>query len=859
MNFSLKKFLGGLALTVATWGVSAQTAMNVGNVPLWFERTGGADGSAAQFIAHGRETEFSIAPTGARFSLREANGRMATVNLEFVGGAVASQVSGEEEQSGKINYLIGNDPAGWRSGVATFGKVRLDDVYPGVDAIFYGNQQKLEYDLNLAAGVKPETMAIRFEGAEKVLLNAEGELVIAVGGRDVVQHRPVAYQMSGDGVRQELPAGYKILNADTVGFAVGNYDHGRPLVIDPTLGYSTFFGGNFGEYGFAIALDGANNIYIAGQTFSTTVSNSVIPFATPGAAFTNYSGGKFAGDAFVAEFDNTGSNLLYCTYLGGSLDDGAYALAVDSAGHAYVAGSTDSTNFPTKNALVNGTYSGTNIAGVLDPSLKIFPTDAFVAELAIGGSNLVYSTYLGGEAPESARGIAVDGDGDAFVAGITFSTNFPVTSDAYQPQLKCTNSYDVNANAFVAEIAPGGGSLKYSTYFGGTNYDIAFAVAYTNKFLYVAGMTYSTNFPWVQGLLGNQVLNNWTNSRVRANGSSDAFVSVFANNPSSGTNLSLLYSTFLGSSNNDVALGVTGDGVGDAYVVGWTTSTNFPNTISTTNVNLHSFVRTNGTGFIISTNSFLTKILYPAPILVGTNTSTTSTNAAIAYSQIFGGRGIDQANGVALDAAGDVFVVGTAQSTNFPTTDNLFGSLRTTNSSRVNSTTWLTDVVVTVFKADFSALLYSAYLGGSSYDYGSSIAVDGDGSAYITGATLSTNFPTVNPLRSVRDGTNDAFVSKITLNTQLPELFASRSGTNVQVFWQPLGSETLHLGLETVTNLLSTVVLTNIIVTPTGTNRIMVTNIDWRPVTNAWVTNGADIIYTLPRTNKVQFYQFRPN
>ncbi len=622
-----------------------------------------------------------------------------------------------------------------------------------------------------------------------------------------------------------------------------------------------------GEIGWAIALDGNTNIYIAGRTFSTLVSNG-IPFATT--LFTNYGGGRLDGDAFVAEFDNSGQTLKYCTYLGGNDDDSAYGLAVDSAGEAYVAGATRSTNFPVKNAIVNGSYSGSHIGGVFVTELHSFTVDAFVAKLSVGGTSLIYSTYLGGNSSDEIYGLALDPAGDAYVTGFTYSTNFPVTPDAFQGTLQCTNDFDVNANSFVSEIAPGGNALNYSTYLGGTNFDIGRSIAYSNGFVYVAGYTASTNFPWVHGLLGNQILNNFSvTNKTRTDHADDAFVTVFTN--STGGGLGLLYSTFLGSTNEDVATGIAGDGQGGAYVVGWTTSTNFPTTNAVPNVS--SFLQTNLSIAGAFTNSFLTRTFWDG------------TNCGLAFSQVFGGRGLDQANGVALDGAGNIFVVGSASSiSNYPTTGNLFGDLRRTNSSRLGAVTVRPDVVVTVFKSDFSQLLYSCYLGGVSDDFGNAIAVDAEGTAYITGQTLSTNFPAIgmpgsNGFRSVRDGTNDAFLSIIPLQTVVPELLAVKSGTNAQVSWVPTGSSTTPatLPVESVTNLLSlSVFVTNAVVVTNHlspltlkTNFIITTNLgfadDWKIVpqgavltTNSTYPNGA-YIYTFDPTNRMQFFRFHHN
>jgi len=846
----------------------AQPVLKTGALPLWFEQVSGV--SASQFVAHGRDAEFSISSAGAGFILKNADGGTAAVKLKFVGADTAAKVSGESQLAGRINYFTGNDPSAWRSGVTTYGRVRLQNVYSGVDAVFYGNQQTLEYDFDVAPEMDSSVIGIRYEGARSLSLNSAGELVIGLAGGSMIQHHLVAYQVGVDGVRHDIPAAYKIVDATTVQFAMGDYDHSRALVIDPMLGYSTFFGGNLGEIGWAIALDGSNNIYVAGQTLSTSISNktSVIPFSFNALYPTNH-GGKYDGDAFVAKFDSTGQNLEYCTYLGGSADDVAYALTVDSAGHAYVAGGTDSTNFPTTNWVTTSTYSGKSISGVVDPIVHIFPGDAFVAELETDGSRLIYSTYLGGESEETAYGIALDPAGDAFVTGLTFSTNFPVINNPLQPTLQCSNTYDVNANAFVSEIASGGNTLNYSTYLGGTNYDVGRGIAYTNGFLYVCGLTESTNFPWTNGLTGHRLLNNFSNSPNRFDTASDGFVTAFT---TSGTGLQLLYSTYLGSTNQDAATSVVGDGNGNAYVVGWTTSTNFPGT----NTLLTSYIRTNTAAFSFATNAFLTQILLGN---ISTNAGFPTNGAVLGFSQVFGGFGQDIANGVALDGAGDVFVVGSASSTNFPTSGNLFGSLRSTNSSRRISGVFRPDVFVTAFQAGFSNLLYSTYLGGANDDFGYGIAVDASGNAFITGQTLSTNFPIVDPVtvnglvRNKRVGTNDAFVAEILLqNANLPPLLANKVGTNVVVSWVTNGGpETVPalLHLETTTNLATFIpfVGTNIVITTSNsvtiTNKVRFTNfiptIFWTPVTNTPVTNNGTYDFIFNPTNNMRFYRFRPN
>ena len=781
MKLSVKKILGtSLVLSLTAWRLGAQSAAQFGNLPLWFEA-----GSPAQFTAHASDSEFSITPAGAEFTLAKTGGETAACQLQFVGANPSARISGDAPLTGKINYFFGSNPNQWRAGVPSFSQVRVENLYPGVNVVYYGNRQKLEYDFNLAAGVNPSVIALHFAGAEKISVDAQGALVINFKSGKVTQHLPLAYQ-TVSGTRQEIAASYKILDAHTAVFALGDYNRNEALVIDPVLSYSSYFGGNLGEIGWAIAVNTNNgSIYVAGQTFSTKdTNNSYLTFSTPGAYQTNYNGGKQAGDAFVARFDMesdadgaaTNLSLIYATYLGGSADDAAYAIAVDPSGNAFIAGATISTNFPVKNPIA----SGNKINGKIDPHLKAYPTDAFVTELDPSGSTLLYSTYIGGNSSDAAYGITLDSDDNAYLTGFTYSTNFPVTPNGKYQSLQCSNTFYINANAFVSEISTSGPALIYSTYLGGTNFDEGRAIAYNSGKVFVAGYTTSTNFPvtnflakmdfvytnityktnhdvvttnvavWTNYFSGG-LLNNSTNKK---NSASDAFVTAF--DTTVQTDWTLLYSTYLGGTNDDRANGIAADANGNAYVAGYTCSTNFPNT---TFGLVSSYVFTNNLRYVNATNGFLTQILYNP-----------GTNATIGYSSMFGGKGVDVANGVALDPDGNAYVIGSASSTNFPvTTNNIGGDLSATN--HYIKKRFKSDVVVIAFNPDASALLYSFYLGGVDNDYGNAIALDQYANAYLVGQTLSTNFPvtsdssnSISALQPHRNGTDDMFMSIISPN-----------------------------------------------------------------------------------------------
>ncbi len=736
---AIKTVPAGLAIALMALAVCAQTVGPPGGRPLYFEANRGQADRSAQFLARGRDSQFLISPAEAQIGLRKAAAAPVTVRMQFLGANPQAQIRGDAGLSGKINYLTGNNPALWHTSVPTFAKVRVEEIYPGIGLVYYGNQQKLEYDFNLQPGANPGAIQIHFDGAGKIAVNAQGELVLTLSGGEIRQARPVIYQLA-NGIRREISGGYRLMDAHTVAFAVGAYDHRLPLVIDPVLSYSTYFGGNAGEAALSVKVDASGSVYVTGQTFSPRFAAT----NTPGAYQTN-SGGSLSGDAFVAKFDNSGTNLIYFTYLGGSADDYAVDLAVDDAGRAYITGYTDSTNFPTRNALYPK-IGGTNI--VSHGQSFGYNPDAFVTELETNGAALVYSTYLGGNSLDAGVGIAVDSAHNAYITGRTCSTNFP-TTNAFQLHLQCTNSVFFG-NAFVTEISAGGSNLIYSSYFGGNNYDSGGGIAVDPAgYVYVAGATASTNFPTTNSL--SSLLNGSTNQTSTF----DAFVAKFM--PSC---TGLVYSTYLGSSNYDVASRITCDAAGDAYVVGATASPFFTNT---TGANIIANYLTNNLNlfFPITTNGFLTEI--------------NPNGAAILNSAVFGGDAMDLGYGLALDPAGNIFVVGTTISTNFPaSTNNLFGFLRATNSGG-------SDVFVLAFTNNFSRVIYSACLGGNNNDFGYGIAVDAIGDAYVVGQTLSTNFPTLSARQTTLNGTNDAFLAKITSMVPRPAVTVSPTNQTLGV------------------------------------------------------------------------------
>jgi hypothetical protein len=545
----------GTPLTQADAATQARVSQAYGQLPLSFEANQGQTDAQVNFVSRGSGYTLFLTPAEAVLALPKsattegsAPGSPGDVlHMQLVGANAAPQVLGLDALPGRSNYLIGNDPSQWHTDISSYRRVAYQNVYAGVDLIYYGNQRQLEYDFVVAPGADPHAIHLAFQGAESIAVDAQGNLVLHTAGGDVIEHAPVLYQESA-GLRQAVSGTYVIEGNGQVGFALGSYDPSRQLVIDPvfSLVYSTYLGGKGQTRGYAIAVDTSGNAYVTGLTTSTA-----FPTQAPLQS-------KIAGsvDVFVTELNAAGSALVYSTYLGGSgieNDSGGLlwgGITVDGVGNAYVTGFTSSTNFPVTPGAFQTALAGRNNAFVT----KINPSQ-------VGSASLVYSTYLGGSGDDYGNGIAVDSTGDAYVVGATYSTNFPTTAGAFQ----VTGN---NNDAFVTKINPTGSALVYSTLLGGTSTlgsdsTEAYGIALNGSGnAYVTGFTDGSDFPTTPGAY-QRTFNafNWD----------EAFVTEF-----NLAGSALVYSTYLGGSRHDRARGIAVDGSGNAYVTGWTQSTDFP-------------------------------------------------------------------------------------------------------------------------------------------------------------------------------------------------------------------------------------------------------------------------------------------
>ena len=503
---------------------------------------------------------------------------------------------------GIVNYFVGNDATQWRTNVPTYAAIVYRELYPGIDLRYDGEGGVLKGTYIVAPGADPDLIQFTFEGVDRLEIEEQGDLVLYVPDGEIRQEAPYIYQES-DGIEQAIAGRYVLQGKHRVGFQIADYDSTKPLLIDPSLSYSTYLGGSGSDGGMSIAVDASFHIFLTGGTGSTD-----FPTETP--AQETYGGGS--GDVFVTKLDPQGTGIIYSTFLGGSENDRGSDIVVDEDGNAYIVGTTESSNFPTTAGAFDQSFGAGSSADA---------EDAFVVKLNPTGSELVYATYLGGSSPEEGHGIAVDDDGNAYVTGLTQSEGFP-TVNAFQTALANDLGY---ADAFVTKLNASGSALVYSTYLGGDHGANGNDIAVDDSGnAYVTGATSSTDFPIKSPLQASH------------SGGVDAFVTKF---DSTGT--ALVYSTYLGGLHNDYGLAIALDITNNAHVAGMTSSDSFPT------------VRAVQPTFAGVWDGFVAQL--------------NATGSGLNYSTFLGGSGDEQINGIALDPFRNVYVVGQTRSTDFPT------------------------------------------------------------------------------------------------------------------------------------------------------------------------------------------------
>jgi hypothetical protein len=679
MSRFTKKFLGAglpafcvasLASTALATEAKTQPIVHQKLPLLFFENRGQLD-PAVKFAARrgGLATYFTgnsfvvdISEAGESV-MGETKYRGATLRYTFE-GATGATVLGEQPNDARFNFFKGNSPANWYVDVPSYGQVRYDELYPGVDLVVRDANGVLEYDLELAAGASLDQVRIRCEGADRLNIDSEGSLVAATMWGELKQKFPQTWEVGADGSRKAIDSKFVMLGSDTYGFLAPERADDRALVVDPGITYGSYLGGSDTEHGCGVSVDQLCALFIAGDTKSVDFPVRV------GSYDLTHNGDV---DTFCTKVDATGGLLVYSTYIGGSLGDFGHGVVVDSVGNAFITGGTKSLDYPVTPGAFDTTQNGQG--------------DCFVTRLNDKGTALDYSTYLGGISEEGSlggQGIAVDANGNVYVAGFAGSPDYPITPGAYQTIMNGV------VDVFLTKVDPTGANVQYSTLIGGVDLDIANAIDIdSNGNAYVGGWALSSDYPRTPGAFA-----------TTPNGNSNGIVSRV-----NATGTGLDWSTFTGGSSEVVrGIAVLGD---EAFVAGYTLSSVFPATVGAA----QQAPGGNGDAFLMRFNN---------------------TGTGVHYATYLGGIEVDVANNLDTDVNGSAYLTGWTESSNFPVT--LYAFDPTYNG--------LQDAFVTRVAPDGGSLEYSSFFGGSAYDVGFAMNVHAVGSFYMAGGTFSTDIPT---------------------------------------------------------------------------------------------------------------------
>jgi uncharacterized repeat protein (TIGR01451 family) len=757
--FSHLMFLVVAALALTAYGQSrkpqvGQLQPKWNNVPLFFEPNVGQTDSQVRFLSRGpgytlyltgneavivsRKPASSVKPevqTAPGLVPPETSAAAAGVHvssvirMELLGANTSPQVYGSELQPSRSNYFKGRDRSKWRTNVPNFASVRYQQIYPGVNLVYYGNQRQLEYDFLVTPGSDPSRIALGIHGGS-ARVDDQGNLVVATANGEMSFHKPVGYQVIAN-QRQPVESRFVLAN-NRVSFAVGTYDRRRTLVIDPAVTFSSYLGGSNNDRAAGVSFDSAKNVYVAGSTASNdfpTLNSSQV-----------YGGGF---DIFVTKMNPAGTAQIYSTYVGGSGDDLSTAIKVDAIGNAYVVGESNSGDFPVTAGAAQTAYGGGQSGN------KGFQGDGVLFKLNAAGSGLVYATYLGGKSDEIIEDVAIDAAGYAYVSGETGSTrsqHFPITRNAFETSCATDILYGTCFAGFAAKVNRTGSHFIYVTYLDEPNgfNDTAHGIAVdTSGDAYVGGEM-GPGFPTTAGTFQPACGGTTTCTAVQG------YVAEL--NP---TGTGLIFGTYLGSTSNggiSEVNSVAVDATGGVYAAGEfqsVTTADFPVTPTAAQIFY-------GGGSLscasLCGDAFVTKL--------------NSNGTALVYSTYLGGTGDETAFKIAVDSQQNAYVVSSTTSTDFPQVFQIqpLGYGGGTH-----------DGAITEVNAGGTAFLFSSYLGGSSEDIARGLAVDTNGNMYVVGRTLSTDFPVTNGAFQTKCGTDglcntgflDAFMLRISRSADL--------------------------------------------------------------------------------------------
>jgi len=754
-------------------------------LPLIFEPNQGQgkldpSDARARFVARGAGYSLFLGSDGAILNLvsgqkgsrHGGSVRGHSLQMKLAGGNRDAVLSGNELLPGKSNYFIGNDPSKWRRGIPQFARVRYGNVYPGVDLVFYGNQGRLEYDFQVAPGADPSQAELQFDGADHVQL-VDGALVLRTGDESVRLDAPSVYQ-EVDGRRQPVQGAFVLRGPNRAGFTVGSYDRSRELIIDPILDFSTYFGGSGDEHSTSVAVDGSFNIYLAGSTTSAD-----LPAAT--GAFQGTLNG--AQNVYIAKIQPPLGSLVAVledlTYLGGDGTDTPVGIKVDGEGNPFVAGTTNSANFPT--TPTNAYQTTPKSAG----------THVFVTKLKFDFGQLVYSSYLSGDGTDTASGMTIDASGDLYVTGTTTSVEVSTTDQFPATNLPQALPFQVLSRApglaqfFVTKVnttAPKNASIAYSTYFGGGTFDTAEPIAVgggiavdTNLNIYFTGTTnfiYSgctgcsaTDFPILNAYQPcldtappTTIVNPASCLTTTGLTASDAFVAKL--DPKAAQGQQLLWSTYVGGTGTDSSTGVALDsGATNVYMIGTTDSSDIATSVNTLNTSA-AYQRCLDTPVNPASGTACTPPAAPAPTdaFVARLTNPTSTTITLNYFSYLGGTLDDAGLAITVDSNSGAMMTGWTKSTDFPVfpaSNPIQSALKGTQDA------FLARINTAAVVGQTTIASWANYFGGTGIESGTGIALDVNQNTYLAGETNSGDLQVAKALQADNAGGYDSFVTQL--------------------------------------------------------------------------------------------------
>lgn len=756
----------------------------------------------AQFIARASGYTLVLGSEGALVAMRSREAakdasakhiqqqRFESIWMKLAGSNPHAALVAADPLPGKSNYLLGSDSARWRTGIPQFARVRYENIYPGINLVFYGQQGRMEYDFQVEPGSNPSQAELQFDGAKALELR-DGALVIREQGGDLRFEAPRVYQQVG-GREESVEGSFVLRSANRVGFAIGAYDHSRELVIDPVLSFSSYFGGAGDELNSSVAVDTAGNVYLAGSTNSPTLpglSSSVLQSTLPGVR-----------NVYIAKITpGNPPTLDYVTYLGGAGTDTPAGIAVDAAEEPFLAGTTSSANFPhTPTAYQTAPEGG--------PGPHVF-----VTKLDSTASSLLYSSYLSGNTSETATGMTIDGGGNLYVTGTTQSTDqgsaggsqFPASSLPYATPFQSLSL--ATTQFFVTKVNTanaGRSSIAYSTYFGGATTANGAAIIATgggitvdtNLNIYFSG---TTNFTYTNGAIGDfpilnafqpclnqqapiQPTNPPTCSNSSTSSASDAFLAkITPPTPNGIQGQQLQWSTYFGGTGTDSSTGIAVDaGAANVYIVGTTDSPSITGLTTFAGYQLCLDTPVNPTTGLAGctapaspapNDAFVARFTNPTP------SSTTTVNMGLTYFSYLGGTGDEEGQAITVDSGSGAIVTGSTRSTDFPVSPANSNIQSHINGPR---NAFIARLNTTALTGQNTVASWASYYGGNNTDEGTSVTLDVNQNTYFAGDTNSTALLQVTGPFTTNAGGFDAFVTELSTAASMTISGVLTLGTN---------------------------------------------------------------------------------